>query len=122
MLEAAAWAGLAAMTLILGAWAGATFDASPRRVGLVMGFGAGALIASVSFELTADAFDRGGAVPLTLGLAVGALAFFVGDRYVDRLGGAHRKRISDDPRRPPTRTPRRRRCSWAPRSTRSPSR
>jgi len=97
VLEAAAWAGLAAMTLILGAWAGASFDASPRRTGLVMGFGAGALIASVSFELTADAFERGGAVPLTLGLAVGALVYFLGNLYVARLGGAHRKRISDDP-------------------------
>ena len=97
MLEAAAWAGLAASTLILGAWFGASFDASAHRVGLVMGFGAGALIASVSFELTADAFERGGAVPLTLGLAIGALAFFVGNRYVDRLGGSGRKRIRDDP-------------------------
>lgn len=96
MGEAALWAGLAASTLILGAWLGASFDASPRVIGIVMGFGAGALIASVAFELTEDAFDRGGTVPLTLGLAAGALAFFVGDLLVDRMGGSRRMRIAGD--------------------------
>jgi ZIP family zinc transporter len=92
--EAALWAGFAASTLIIGAWLGAAFDASPRTIGLVMGFGAGALIASVSFELTQDAFERGGTAPLTLGLAAGALVFYVGDLLVDRMGGARRKAIS----------------------------
>jgi ZIP family zinc transporter len=80
--------------LVIGAWLGASFDASPRTIGLVMGFGAGALIASVSFELTQDAFERGGTAPLTLGLAAGALVFYVGDLLVDRMGGARRKAIS----------------------------
>jgi len=60
VLEAAAIAGLASSTLVLGAWAGAVFSASARTVGLVMGFGSGALIASVSFELTEEAFAVGG--------------------------------------------------------------
>ena len=91
MLEAVAIAGLASSTLVLGAWAGAVFSASARTVGLVMGFGSGALIASVSFELTEEAFAVGGAGPLALGLALGALTFFLGDRFVERLGARHRK-------------------------------
>jgi ZIP family zinc transporter len=75
VLTAAAWAGLAASTLLLGAALGTELRASKRAVGLVMGFGAGALIASVSFELTEDAFDLSGGVPLALGLALGALTY-----------------------------------------------
>ena len=51
------------------------------------GFGAGALISSVSFELASEGFTQGGALPLAIGLAAGALAFFVADRGVVRLGG-----------------------------------
>lgn len=91
MLEAAGWAALAASTLLIGAWLGTVQKASPRRAGLVMGFGAGALIASVAFELTEEAFNTAGAGPLVFGLATGALAFFLGDRKVDRMGGSGRK-------------------------------
>ena len=56
-------------------------------VGLVLGFGAGALIASVSFELVEEGMRVAGALPVALGLAAGALAFFAGDRYVARMGG-----------------------------------
>jgi ZIP family zinc transporter len=96
VLEAAGWAALAASTLVIGALAGATLHASPRSIGLVMGFGAGALIASVAFELTEDAFELAGGGPLTVGLTIGALAFFIGDWLIDRAGGANRKRIGAD--------------------------
>jgi ZIP family zinc transporter len=91
VLSAALWAAAAASTLVIGAWLGATMDASPRLVGLVMGFGAGALISSVAFELTEEAFALAGTLTLTLGLAAGSLAFFIGDAKVDRMGGAGRK-------------------------------
>jgi zinc transporter, ZIP family len=90
MLNAAWWAGAAASTLVLGAWLGARFHSSPKIVGLVMGFGAGALIASVSFELTEEAFNAQGTATLALGLAVGALTYFVGDLLIDRMGGDKR--------------------------------
>ncbi len=53
-----------------------------RITGLVLGFGAGTLISAISFELTEEAFNLGGADALTFGLAAGALAFYVGDRLV----------------------------------------
>lgn len=86
MLSAAWWAGIASSFLLLGAWIGVARNATTRTTGLVMGFGAGALIASVSFELTEDAFQRGGGIPLAIGLALGAVTYFVGDLAIDRMG------------------------------------
>jgi ZIP family zinc transporter len=88
VLSGALWAGLAASTLLIGAVLGTQLNVPRRVVGLVMGFGAGALIASVSFELTEDAFELAGGVPLALGLALGGLVFFLGDTAIDRLGSA----------------------------------
>jgi hypothetical protein len=53
-------------------------------------FGAGALISSVSFELVQEGMRVAGALPVALGLAAGALVFFVSDRYVERIGGRSR--------------------------------
>jgi zinc transporter, ZIP family len=86
VLSAAAWAGLAASTLLIGAVLAMVYHASRRVVGLVMGFGAGALIASVSFELTEESFNLSGRVPLVLGLTLGALTYFVGDKLIERIG------------------------------------
>jgi ZIP family zinc transporter len=93
VLEAAGWAGLAASTLLLGVWLATAFRFTDRVVGLVMGFGAGALIAAVSFELTEEAFAKAGGGPVALGLAGGALTYFAGDRAIDRAGAAGRKTV-----------------------------
>ena len=96
MLAAALWAFLASSTLLVGAWAAYRFHMSDRTVGLVMGFGAGALISAVSFELVEHALDEGGTTLLTAGLVAGALVYFVADLLVDRAGGADRKRTRAD--------------------------
>lgn len=96
MLEAAGWAAVAAATLVLGAAAGCVFQASARTIGLVMAFGAGALIAAVSFELTQDAFELAGGLTLSIGLALGALSFFIGNLLITRAGGGHRKRAHSE--------------------------
>jgi len=93
VLNAAAWAGLAACTLLVGAWFAITFRVSERAVGLVMGFGAGALISAGSFELTEEAFRRAGGGPLAIGLAAGALTYFAGDRAIERAGSRHGEAI-----------------------------
>ena len=64
--------------------------ARPRLIGLVMGFGAGALISAVSFELTEEALELGGPDATAAGLALGALAYFAGDRLIARRGGGER--------------------------------
>jgi zinc transporter, ZIP family len=94
MLEAAAWGLIAASSLLIGSVL--TFWLKPSRqlIGLIMAFGAGTLIAAIAYDLVEDAAASGRTLTLALGLALGAVTFFVGDWWVDRAGGAHRKRSS----------------------------
>ena len=89
MLEAALWGLITSGSLLVGAWLTFAFRPGRRVVGLTMGFGAGALISAVAYDLVLDAFDERVVWP-ALGLAAGALAFFVGDVLIDRLGGERR--------------------------------
>jgi len=76
------WGFVAGSSLILGAVIAMTACPSSRVTGLVLGFGAGTLVSAISFELTEEAYELGGADALTIGLAAGALAFYLGDRLV----------------------------------------
>ncbi|MCV7282599.1 hypothetical protein H7J88_23465 [Mycolicibacterium flavescens] len=87
MLSALLWGAVAACSLVVGAIAGVVRPWKPRFVGWVLGFGAGALVASISFELAEEGFRIGGALPVAVGLAVGGLAFFLADFGVVRVGG-----------------------------------
>ncbi len=89
MLEAGLWGLITAGSLWVGA-ALATLRPPSRVIGLTMAFGAGALIAAVAYELVEDAFATDLALA-SIGFAVGALAFYVGDWAVDRRGGHGRK-------------------------------
>lgn len=86
MIGSLLWGALAASSLLVGAGLAMVRRWSDRVVGLVLGFGAGALIAGVSFELAEEGVRVGGAVAAALGLAVGALAFFLSDRLVTSVG------------------------------------
>jgi zinc transporter, ZIP family len=55
---------------------------SHREVGLVLAFGAGALISAVSFELAQEGFRVGGAGVTGFGLGVGALTYFALDGLI----------------------------------------
>jgi ZIP family zinc transporter len=92
VLLAGWWGFVGGIALVLGAVLGLVRDVSSRTIGLVMAFGAGVLISALAFELTEDAYDQAGAREVVLGLAAGAATFYVGDRWLDRVGGAHRKR------------------------------
>jgi len=97
MLEAGFWGTLSASSLLIGAWITLRWHVPTRVVGLVMGFGAGAMISAVSFELIEHAVDvAGGTGLIGLGLGAGALTFFGGDWYIDRRGGEHRKSITSE--------------------------
>lgn len=91
------WGGVAGGASLLGAAAGIRFKASPKLIGAIMAFGAGVLISALAFSLTREAFDRGGAPAVTVGLALGALTFFAGDWYLDHHGGRNRKRSHGQP-------------------------
>lgn len=84
MWGAVLWGGVAASSLLLGAGLGMLRRWPDRLVGLVLAFGAGALIAAVSFELALKGLQLSGTGPVAIGLAVGALAYYLADRAVER--------------------------------------
>jgi len=92
MFLALFWGAVAGGAVLIGALLGIYVKAPPRLIGAVMAFGAGVLISAVAFGLTREAFDRGGVTSVTVGLALGALAFFGGDWVLDHHGGHDRKR------------------------------
>lgn len=93
MLVAFLWGGLAAASLLIG-FALAGRGLSNRRVGLVMAFGAGALISAIAYELVPESAVMGPGTALAF--LLGALAFFTGDWLVDRRGGADRNAIAGE--------------------------
>jgi len=97
MWEAAFWGAFSASSLLIGGAIALRRNLSSRIVGLVMGFGAGALISAVAFELIEQAIETGaGSYAPALGLAAGALVYFGGDWYIDARGGKNRKDIGGD--------------------------
>jgi ZIP family zinc transporter len=86
VVTAIAFGALAAGSLLLGAFIGLGGALHKRAVGLVLGFGAGALISSVSFELAEDGVQIGGATAVGIGLAAGALTYYLGDGLIERRG------------------------------------
>jgi ZIP family zinc transporter len=94
MIEAFAWAFVAASALLLGAVAGLAMKVNRTLIGLALAFGAGALFSAVAYELTAEAFEQGGAALLGAGLAAGALTYFAGNRVLKSRGSARTKAMA----------------------------
>ena len=90
-LAAGFWGFVGGVSLLLGALVGVYVGASRRLIATVMALGAGVLISSVAFELMQEAYDMGGFDSSSLGLLLGAVAFFLADREVNRRGGKRRK-------------------------------
>jgi zinc transporter, ZIP family len=88
MSTALGWGALAASSLILGALLGVARAWPNRAVGIVLAFGAGALISAVSFDLAEEGVELGGRDAVALGLAAGAVTYFLLDRAVERLSSA----------------------------------
>jgi ZIP family zinc transporter len=86
-LLAAAWGAIAAASLIIGALIALVRTVPKRQLGLIMAFGSGVLISSVAFELVEEAVGIGGQIPVAVGMTLGAVVFFLGDRLIDGLGG-----------------------------------
>ncbi len=86
MAEALGWGALAASSLLIGALVGLARPWPSKAVGLVLGFGAGALISAVSFELAEDGVAIGGGAAVGVGLAVGALTFYACSGAIERRG------------------------------------
>lgn len=89
MGAAIGWGALAASSLVIGAALALVRRWPDRQVGLVLAFGAGALISAVSFELAQEGAVVGGPGWVGLGLIVGAVTYFALDGLVERVGGSN---------------------------------
>jgi ZIP family zinc transporter len=86
MLEAFALGALAQISLLLSGLFATWVTIPDRYVGWLAGFGAGALVSAVTFDLTPQAEALGGPQS-TLWLLIGAGVFIGGDLVVDRRFG-----------------------------------
>jgi ZIP family zinc transporter len=90
MAAATGWGALAASSLVIGALLNFARHWSSRQVGLVLAFGAGALISAVSFELAQEGLEAGGAGATGVGLGIGALTYFALDGLIaKRFSAGH---------------------------------
>jgi zinc transporter, ZIP family len=81
------WGALAASSLALGALIGLARPWPHKAIGLVLGFGAGALISAVSFELAEDGVKIAGGLPVAIGMTAGSLTYYVAAGRVAAMGG-----------------------------------
>ncbi|HEY1281973.1 MAG TPA: hypothetical protein VGF22_19990 [Acidimicrobiales bacterium] len=82
MLAAAGWAFLAASSLLFGAVLALRGSVSRRHVGEAMGFGAGALVGSLAYELIPEAHVSD--VKIWVSFGIGAVIFYVADGLLTR--------------------------------------
>jgi ZIP family zinc transporter len=86
MLQALIWGSIAASSLVLGGFIGSRFTLGRRTLGLIMAFGAGALLCAVAYELVFEAVKmaRGTGYP-AMGFLAGALTFFGIDALIVKI-------------------------------------
>jgi ZIP family zinc transporter len=93
MFAAFAWGFAAAFSLVIGGAISLVRPINRKLLGLTMAFGSGVLISAVAYDLVLEGFHvAADPVAIALGLAGGALTFYLGDLAIDRLGGENRTR------------------------------
>jgi zinc transporter, ZIP family len=87
MFNAFLWGLLATSSLILGGVIASRFSLSKKTIGVIMAFGAGTLIAAISYELIFESIKL---APLSgfpaFGFFTGAAVFFFADKLIEKLG------------------------------------
>jgi ZIP family zinc transporter len=84
VLTALGFGALSAGSLVIGALVAFARDWSRRQIGVVLAFGAGALMSAVSIELAAEGLRIGGLGWTAAGLAAGSLTYYLLDGAVER--------------------------------------
>ena len=93
MLKAFILGLIAGLALLLGAIFGLVFKPSKKIASLIMAFGSGVLISALAFDLMEDAYLKGGIIPISLGVLLGAGVFVFGDYLLGKRGGHYRKHL-----------------------------
>jgi len=84
MFTAIGLGALSAGSLVIGALLAFARGWSRRQIGIVLAFGAGALVSAVSFELADEGLKLGGLGYTAVGLAAGALTYYLLDGSIER--------------------------------------
>ena len=95
MTQAILYGFLGAVALFFGAVCGAVFKIKPKIIGTIMAFGAGALIAALSFGLLEEAYSLSGLFHTVWAFLLGGIIFALGDYLIINLGGRGHKRVYD---------------------------
>jgi zinc transporter, ZIP family len=92
MISAILWSALATGTILIGMALAYRNLISLKWTGLIMAFGAGAIISAAAYQLVLGAVseEKGKYYLVGLGIALGALTFYFADRWVDKMGGEDR--------------------------------
>lgn len=91
MIEAIFWSALATTTLLIGMVLAYRNLVGPRWTGLIMAFGAGAIISAAAYQLVlGSVVEAQSTFLMGIGMAVGALTFYFADKWVDGMGGENR--------------------------------
>jgi ZIP family zinc transporter len=90
--QAGFWGLVAGAALVVGAVAGYKFDVPRRLIAAIMAFGSGVLISALSFELIAEAYERGGFNSMAIGFLGGAAVYTAANWVLTHKGAKHRKR------------------------------
>ena len=89
MAAAGFWAFLGASSLILGALIAMSGRLSNWALALLIGFGSGALISAVAYDLIEEAVAVSATgLSVAVGFVAGAVIYFVGDQLIQRMPGS----------------------------------
>jgi ZIP family zinc transporter len=87
--EAGFWAFIAASSLILGALIAMSGRLSRPALALLIGFGSGALISAVAYDLIEEAVDVSATgLSVAIGFVAGAVVYFVGAQLIKQMPGS----------------------------------
>src|SRR5262245_57230221 len=90
--QAGLWGLIAGSALVIGAAVGYYGHVPARRIAVIMAFGSGVLISTLSFDLMDEAYQQGAFDAAALGFLGGAVAYTWANRYLARRGARDRKR------------------------------
>jgi zinc transporter, ZIP family len=82
MSSALAWGALASSSLVAGALLAGVRAWPSRQIGMVLAFGAGALISAIGFELAGEGIEVGSVQAVAVGLGAGAIVYFLLDGWI----------------------------------------
>ena len=82
MSSALGWGALASSSLVAGALLAGVRSWPSRQIGMVLAFGAGALISAIGFELAGEGIEVGSIQAVAVGLGAGAIVYFTLDGWI----------------------------------------